>query len=30
MSEVCGLDWNDLQARDCSGQATVYGKGHKT
>ena len=30
VSEVCGLDWHDLQARDRSGQATVYGKGRKT
>lgn len=30
VSEVCGLDWHDLQARERGGQATVYGKGRKT
>jgi integrase/recombinase XerD len=30
ISEVCGLAWRDLQARDDAGQATVYGKGGKT
>jgi len=30
VSEVCGLRWRDLVARDDAGQATVYGKGGKT
>ena len=30
ISEVCGLKWRDLQARDGGGQVTVYGKGGKT
>jgi len=30
ISEACGLKWRDLQPRDESGQATVYGKGGKT
>lgn len=30
ISEVCGLRWRDLVARDTAGQATVYGKGGKT
>ena len=30
VSEVCGLDWGDLQARDHGGHATVYGKERKT
>jgi integrase/recombinase XerD len=30
ISEVCGLCWRDLVARDDSGQATVFGKGGKT
>ena len=30
ISEVCGLSWRDLSARDDAGQATVYGKGGKT
>ncbi len=30
ISEVCGLRWRDLVARDEAGQATVYGKGGKT
>ncbi len=30
ISEVCGLAWRDLTARDDAGQATVYGKGGKT
>ncbi|MCJ2133399.1 tyrosine-type recombinase/integrase [Methylobacterium sp. J-026] len=30
ISEVCGLRWRDLTARDEAGQATVFGKGGKT
>jgi site-specific recombinase XerD len=30
VSEVCGLRWRDLMARDEAGQATVFGKGGKT
>lgn len=30
ISEVCGLSWRDLVARDDAGQATIYGKGGKT
>jgi site-specific recombinase XerD len=30
ISEVCGLRWRDLAARDEAGQATVSGKGGKT
>jgi site-specific recombinase XerD len=30
ISEVCGLRWRDLIARDEAGQATIYGKGGKT
>ncbi|TXN07941.1 tyrosine-type recombinase/integrase [Methylobacterium sp. WL103] len=30
ISEVCGLRWRDLVARDQAGQATVFGKGGKT
>ncbi len=30
ISEVCGLAWRDMQAREDAGQATVYGKGGKT
>ena len=30
ISEVCGLRWRDLAARDEAGQATVFGKGGKT
>jgi integrase/recombinase XerD len=31
ISEVCGLCWRDMQARnEGDGQATVYGKGGKT
>lgn len=30
VSELCGLRWRDLQARDGGGQITVYGKGSKT
>lgn len=30
ISEVCGLKWRDMQAREDAGQATVYGKGGKT
>ena len=30
ISEVCGLCWRDLAARDDAGQATVFGKGGKT
>jgi integrase/recombinase XerD len=30
VSELCGLRWRDLQAREDSGQVTVYGKGGKT
>ena len=30
ISEVCGLRWRDLAARDDTGQATVFGKGGKT
>lgn len=30
ISEVCGLTWRDLQARDDAGQVTIYGKGGKT
>jgi site-specific recombinase XerD len=30
ISEVCGLRWCDLMARDEAGQATVFGKGGKT
>ena len=30
ISEVCGLRWRDLIARDAAGQVTVYGKGGKT
>ena len=30
ISEVCGLCWRDLMARDEAGQATVFGKGGKT
>jgi integrase/recombinase XerD len=30
VSELCGLSWVDLQARDDAGQVTVYGKGGKT
>ena len=30
ISEVCGLRWRDLVARDTAGQVTVYGKGGKT
>jgi len=30
VSELCGLRWRDLQARDSEGQITVFGKGGKT
>jgi site-specific recombinase XerD len=30
ISEVCGLRWRDLMARDEAGQATIFGKGGKT
>ena len=30
VSEVCGLRWRDLTARDDAGQVTVFGKGGKT
>lgn len=30
ISEVCGLRWRDLVARDEAGQATIFGKGGKT
>lgn len=30
ISEVCGLSWRDVVARDDAGQITVYGKGGKT
>ena len=30
ISELCGLRWRDLTARDNAGQATVFGKGGKT
>lgn len=30
ISEVCGLRWRDLAARDDAGQATIFGKGGKT
>lgn len=30
VSEICGLKWRDLTARDAAGQATVFGKGGKT
>ena len=30
ISEVCGLRWRDLAARDSAGQTTVFGKGGKT
>lgn len=30
ISEVCGLRWRDLVARDDAGQITVFGKGGKT
>lgn len=30
ISEVCGLRWRDLMARDEAGQATVFGNGGKT
>lgn len=30
VSEICGLKWRDLQAREEAGQITVYGKGGKT
>jgi len=30
VSELCGLRSRNLQARDDSGQVTVFGKGHKT
>src|SRR5829696_7779884 len=30
ISEVCGLRWRDLAAREGAGQVTVYGKGGKT
>ncbi|MCJ2005635.1 tyrosine-type recombinase/integrase [Methylobacterium sp. J-092] len=30
ISEVCGLRWRDLSARDEAGQATIFGKGGKT
>lgn len=29
-SEICGLTWEDVQARDAAGQITVLGKGSKT
>lgn len=30
ISEICGLRWRDLAARDDAGQATILGKGQKT
>lgn len=30
ISELAGLRWRDLAARDTAGQATIYGKGGKT
>jgi integrase/recombinase XerD len=30
ISEVCGLCWRDMVARDAAGQVTVFGKGGKT
>lgn len=30
VSELCGLRWKDLQARNEGGQVTVFGKGSKT
>lgn len=30
VSEVCGLTWRDVQAREDGGQLTIYGKGNKT
>jgi integrase/recombinase XerD len=30
VSEVCDLNWSDLQGRDTAGQITVFGKGGKT
>ena len=30
ISELCGLKWRDLTARDDAGQITVFGKGGKT
>ena len=30
ISEVCGLRWRDLVARDDSGQVTIFGKGGRT
>lgn len=30
VSEVCGLTWRDVQAREDGGQLTVFGKGNKT
>jgi len=30
ISELCGLRWRDLSARDDAGQVTVHGKGGKT
>jgi integrase/recombinase XerD len=30
LSEVCGLEWRDLQPRTEGGQATIFGKGGKT
>jgi integrase/recombinase XerD len=30
ISEVCGLRWRDMVARDDAGQVTVFGKGGKT
>lgn len=30
ISELCGLAWRDMTARDGAGQATVFGKGGKT
>ena len=30
ISEICGLTWRDLVARDDAGQVTVFGKGGKT
>lgn len=30
ISEVCGLRWRDMAAREAAGQATIFGKGGKT
>jgi len=30
VSEICGLNWRDVQEREEAGQITVYGKGGKT